>query len=145
VAQAAACRSTPSCIRSCHRMRARRVKRLGRAWYAGCMAGDMMSKGLRGVSVAVMFFALGCGSDSDLGSGAGGGGNGSGSVRLPPCQLGFDPEKEPDRLCNWLAGGRCYDTFDGACACICPLDHPATCMGSGLNARPGGRVPVSCF
>jgi hypothetical protein len=107
-----------------------------------------MSKGFLGVSVAVVFFALGCGSDTDLGGGVGGsgnGGSGSGSVQLPPCQPGFDPEKEPDRLCNWLAGGRCYDTLDGACACICPLDHPATCVSSGLNARPGGRVPVSCI
>jgi hypothetical protein len=102
------------------------------------MTVGIMCKGCHGVSLVAMCFALGCGSESDLA------GNGSDSVQLPPCQLGFDPEKEPDRPCNWLAGGRCYDTTDEACACICPLDHAATCVTSFLNARPGGRVPVIC-
>ena len=122
-------------------------------WYAGCMAVGIMCKGFHGVSVAVMLLALGCGSDTDLGdgtAGSGNGGNGSGSgsdtgpVQLEPCQPGFDPAKEPTRVCNWLAGGLCYDTVRAACSCICPLGHPTTCVASFLDAKPGGRVPVTC-
>jgi len=118
------------------------------------MAVGIMCKGFHGVLVTAMFFALGCGSETDLGGGTAGssnGGNGSGSdswgsgpVQLGPCQPGFDPAKEPARACNWLAGGFCYDTLNAACSCICPLDHPATCVTSYLNASPGGRVPVTC-
>ncbi len=122
-------------------------------WYAGCMAVGIMCKGFRGVSVLVMFFALGCGSETDLGDGTAASGNsgsglGSGSdpgpVQLGPCQPGFDPAKEPSRLCNWLAGGLCYDTLSAACSCICPLDHPTTCVTSYQNAKPGGKVAVTC-
>ncbi len=115
------------------------------------MAVGIMCKGLRGVSVLVMFFALGCGSETDLGGGtAGSGSSGSGlgsdpgPVQLGPCQPGFDPAKEPSRLCNWLAGGLCYDTVSAACSCICPLDHPTTCVTSYQNAKPGGKVAVTC-
>jgi hypothetical protein len=115
------------------------------------MAVRIMCKGFYGVSVALVFFTLGCGSDPNLDDGAGGSGNGgsgsglvSGPVQLGPCQPGFDSTKEPNRVCNWLAGGLCYDTLNAACSCICPLDHPATCVTSYLNATPGGRVPVIC-
>jgi hypothetical protein len=67
----------------------------------------------------------------------------NGGTPLPECRLGFDSDEEPDRPCNWLANGRCYEDKLAACACVCSRKKNTTCS-SGFD-EPNGRVKVSCF
>lgn len=71
-------------------------------------------------------------------------GTSSDYVQLGPCQKGFDPRVEVNRDCDWLADNLCYATKEAACACICPTDHPATCISGFFNGT-GGKTKVSCI
>jgi hypothetical protein len=64
---------------------------------------------------------------------------------LGPCRLGFHPNEDRDRPCDWLAGGRCYDDKLAACACICPRDRTDSICSSGFFRGSGKRTPVSCL
>jgi hypothetical protein len=76
-------------------------------------------------------------------SGAGGQSDQVGSgTALPPCRLGFRPEEENARSCDFLADGRCYGSKVDACACVCPNRPGTNCM-SGFP-EPDGRVVVTC-
>jgi hypothetical protein len=64
-------------------------------------------------------------------------------TELPPCRLGFDPNLEPTRPCDWLANDLCYAQKLEACACICPRNRTDSLCSSGFYF-PDGRTPVRC-
>jgi len=67
----------------------------------------------------------------------------NGSILLPECERGFSPMAEPDRDCNFIVSGRCYDTKVDACGCACPRVNGTTCV-SGFP-QENGQVLVECF
>jgi len=73
-------------------------------------------------------------SDSDVGPG---------TDVLGKCEAGFDRYEEPDRDCNWVVNGLCYEEKLDACACACPGGTAVTTCSSGFPQR-NGRVPVYC-
>jgi hypothetical protein len=112
----------------------------------------MSARSLSGLWMALLV-GWGCGGqvedsgsegDSPASASAADGDGGSEYVQLGPCQKGFDPRLEVGRDCDWLADGFCYPTKEAACACICPTDHPATCL-SGFFQGTGRKTKVSCF
>lgn len=63
------------------------------------------------------------------------------SHRLGTCVPGFDPAQHPERSCKWLdEKGKCYDTKDDACACICPTDHDSICFSDFPEGTPPRHV-----
>jgi hypothetical protein len=68
-----------------------------------------------------------------------------GGVSLPGCEKGFDASAEPDRPCNWLAKGSCYEDKLAACACVCPRDTSATSHCASGFPVEDGRVEVYCY
>ena len=107
-------------------------------------------------AVVLALLVLACGGKVEPGDGRGGAGGtppaegsrGAGGrfgnpQELDPCELGFLRSEQPSRRCPWLAKGRCYDTKDHACACICPTDHVSTCMSDFPGAD--GPVNVDCI
>jgi hypothetical protein len=67
-----------------------------------------------------------------------------GNTPLGECDLGFDPGNQPERPCDWIAEGLCYDSKIAACACVCPRDRHSYCV-SDFFVSPGLQTPVSCF
>jgi hypothetical protein len=101
---------------------------------------------IRGVFLIAILALGGCGGKTERG-GEGvlltEGGSGSGGPPITPlgaCELGFVWENDPSRPCPWIAEGRCYDTKEEACACICPRDRKSFCV----SPSPGERVDVTC-
>lgn len=68
-----------------------------------------------------------------------------GGVLLPGCEKGFDASAEPERPCNWLAKGLCYEDKLAACACVCPRDSSATSNCSSGFPVEDGQVAVYCY
>src|SRR5689334_11631346 len=111
--------------------------------------------------VAGLTFLFACGGklDSDEGSDAPGdvqsgtatddsspaGSGMAGSVKLGSCHLGFAPDDEPTRDCNWLGHERCYDTKLAACACLCPIDSPNSICLSDFYDGPNSKTEVKCY
>jgi hypothetical protein len=63
---------------------------------------------------------------------------------LGVCQPGFDQASNPGRSCNWLTeSGKCFDTKDAACACICPGNKDSLCW-SNFDDGPGSATLVHC-
>jgi hypothetical protein len=108
----------------------------------------------RAFGLALVFWACGGKVEPDDGHGGSGGapatggaaGRGEGGhfgdpTPLEACELGFSPQEQPARRCPWIADGRCYETKEKACACICPVDRVTTC----ISGFPGdGPVFVDC-
>lgn len=80
-------------------------------------------------------------------SGAGGTDGGSNSTDYPSHSLGachLGPLLSDATTCPWLGSdGRCYQTVDDACNCVCPRDHASVCV-SGFPGGPKSKVEVSC-
>ncbi|HEY3667040.1 MAG TPA: hypothetical protein VGL19_13600 [Polyangiaceae bacterium] len=76
-------------------------------------------------------------------------GSSGSTVTLPDhdlgmCQPGFDRASNPGRSCNWLTdSGKCFDTKDAACNCICPRSGESLCS-SGVDGGPGSATLVHC-
>jgi hypothetical protein len=67
------------------------------------------------------------------------------SHELGSCKPGFDRASNPGRKCNWLTdSGKCFDTNDEACACICPPVQDSVCYGPFYNGE-GSATPVYCI
>lgn len=64
-------------------------------------------------------------------------------TELPPCHLGFDPNFEPTRSCDWLGDELCYSEKLEACACVCPRKRDSLCS-SGFPMGPNGKTKVTC-
>lgn len=62
---------------------------------------------------------------------------------LGDCVLGYLPDEEPGKDCDWMFGDRCYETKLDACSCACPDRRGTSCV-SGFP-EPDGRVLVSCY
>jgi hypothetical protein len=83
------------------------------------------------------------------GSSAGGAGASGSKGSLPMHQLGmcvpgFEQTSDPSRPCPWITEhGECFDSFDAACACVCPRSGSSLCSGAfSPNAR--GMTTVYC-
>jgi len=86
-------------------------------------------------------------SGGSAGSSAGGASGTKGSLPthdLGTCVPGFAQTSEPSRPCPWITEhGECFDSFDAACACICPRSGSSLCSGAfSPNAR--GMTTVYC-
>lgn len=65
------------------------------------------------------------------------------STPLDMCMTGFDRDEEPERSCNWVAEGRCYEEKLDACACTCPGGTAVSTCSSGFPEE-NGAVEVYC-
>ena len=72
---------------------------------------------------------------------------GSNSTNYPSHALGAchpGPYPADATTCPWLGDdGRCYQTVDAACNCVCPHDHASVCV-SDFPGGPESKVKVSC-
>jgi hypothetical protein len=66
-------------------------------------------------------------------------------VPLGECISGFVEAEEPDRPCNCLVEGVCFDTKRDACACICPRTSVANTCVSRQDCEPDSHTRVSCY
>jgi hypothetical protein len=64
---------------------------------------------------------------------------------LGPCVSGFIERDDPERDCNCLVEGVCFDTKYDACACICPRDSQANTCVSTQDCEVDSRTKVSCY
>ncbi|HEY4105337.1 MAG TPA: hypothetical protein VGM44_15675 [Polyangiaceae bacterium] len=75
------------------------------------------------------------------------GSSGSGSLPAHPlgqCVHGFERASEPTRSCEWITqAGECFDSFDAACACICPSSGHSVCSAA-FSPGPNGATTVYC-
>ena len=63
---------------------------------------------------------------------------------LGACSPGFNRSENPARPCDWVTDqGQCFDSFDAACACICPSTGNSLCSGS-FSPDPSGATTVHC-
>jgi hypothetical protein len=63
---------------------------------------------------------------------------------LGDCMPGFDRASNPSRSCQWVtAMGQCFDSFDAACACLCPTTGNSVCSAA-LSPSPTGATTVYC-
>jgi hypothetical protein len=75
--------------------------------------------------------------DPDTGSSA------PGDTPLGECVLGALARPAMGDPCPWLAEGRCYESREMACNCICPRSKDSQCL-SGFEGGPNSRVEVLC-
>ena len=47
---------------------------------------------------------------------------------LEACEKGFLHEDSPGRPCPYIADGRCYDSPEAACDCVCPREGQPNCV-----------------
>jgi hypothetical protein len=66
-------------------------------------------------------------------------------ARLGPCEEGFVEREHPDRDCNCISDGVCFDTKAEACACICPRDSSHNTCVSQWDCEKDSRTKVSCY
>jgi hypothetical protein len=64
---------------------------------------------------------------------------------LGACVAGFLASEEPDRPCNCLVEGVCFDSKPEACACICPRDSRANTCVSRQECERDSQTKVSCY
>ena len=63
---------------------------------------------------------------------------------LGACVPGFDRSSDPSRPCQWVTEkGECFDSFDAACACVCPTSGNSLCSGS-FSPNISGETVVYC-
>lgn len=62
---------------------------------------------------------------------------------LGDCVLGAMARPAMAEPCPWLAEGRCYESRDMACNCVCPRSKDSQCL-SGFEGGPNSRVEVFC-
>ena len=81
------------------------------------------------------------------GSSAGGTSGNKGSLpmhELGMCVPGFAHTSDPARSCPWITEhGECFDSFDAACACICPRSGSSLCSGA-FAPNASGMTTVYC-
>ena len=87
-------------------------------------------------------------SASSGGASSSSGSNQAGSLHSHPlgdCMPGFDHSSNPARACPWLTDqGECFDSFNGACACICPALGNSLCS-AGFSPDAAGSTHVHCY
>jgi hypothetical protein len=66
-------------------------------------------------------------------------------VPLGECVSGFVEAEEPERPCNCLVEGVCFDTKRDACACICPRTGVANTCVSRQDCEHDSHTRVSCY
>jgi hypothetical protein len=63
---------------------------------------------------------------------------------LGVCVPGFDRSSNPSRPCEWISQkGECFDSFDAACACVCPTSGNSVCSG-GFSNGANSATTVYC-
>ncbi len=66
-------------------------------------------------------------------------------ARLPECVAGFRQRDKPDKPCNCLVQGVCFDDKAQACACICPRTGEQNLCVSDQECEEGSRTKVRCY
>jgi len=64
---------------------------------------------------------------------------------LPECVAGFRQRDKPDKPCNCLVEGVCFDDKAQACACICPRTGKQNACVSEHECEENSRTKVSCY
>jgi hypothetical protein len=64
---------------------------------------------------------------------------------LGDCVSGFVEAEDPERPCNCLVEGVCFDTKRDACACICPRTSTANTCVSKQDCERDSHTRVSCY
>jgi hypothetical protein len=64
---------------------------------------------------------------------------------LPECVAGFRQSDKPDKPCNCLVQGVCFDDKAQACACICPRTGKQNVCVSDQECEEGSRTKVRCY
>ena len=64
---------------------------------------------------------------------------------LPACVAGFRQSDKPDKPCNCLVQGVCFDDKAQACACICPRTGKQNVCVSEQECEEGSRTKVRCY
>jgi hypothetical protein len=66
-------------------------------------------------------------------------------ARLPECVAGFRQSDKPERRCNCLVQGVCFDDKAQACACICPRTGKQNACVSEQECEERSRTKVRCY